>query len=46
MPAALLFVAFFLATPSRAAEQIVLDLDATEVPIHGHRPGRDFHGPR
>jgi hypothetical protein len=24
--------------------QIVLDLDATDIPLHGHQPGRFFHG--
>jgi len=25
-------------------EQIVLDLDATDIPLHGHQPERFFHG--
>jgi hypothetical protein len=25
-------------------DQIVLDLDATDIPLHGHRPERFFHG--
>jgi hypothetical protein len=27
-----------------APEQIVLDLDATDLPLHGHQEGRFFHG--
>ena len=25
-------------------EQVVLDLDATDIPLYGHQPGRFFHG--
>ncbi|MGA8380789.1 MAG: IS1380 family transposase [Stellaceae bacterium] len=39
-----LFVALFLEAHKRAPEQIVLDLDATDDPIHGHQEGRFFHG--
>jgi hypothetical protein len=35
-----LFVALFLEAHKRAPEQIVLDLDATDDPIHGHQEGR------
>ena len=28
----------------RAPEQIILDLDATDDPLHGHQEGRFFHG--
>ncbi len=34
----------FLATHESAPEEIVLDLDATDDPIHGHQEGRFFHG--
>src|SRR5579863_7242683 len=45
-PAAIeaLFVDLFLATHARAPRQIVLDLDATDDPLHGHQEGRFFHG--
>jgi hypothetical protein len=39
-----LFVALFLQAHSRPPERIVLDLDATDDPIHGHQLGRFFHG--
>ena len=39
-----LFVELFLDAHRRAPEQIVLDLDATDDPIHGHQEGRFFHG--
>ena len=39
-----LFVDLFLAANKRAPRQIVLDLDATDDPIHGHQEGRFFHG--
>lgn len=39
-----LFVALFLQAHPRPAERIVLDLDATDDPIHGHQLGRFFHG--
>src|SRR3954470_10617980 len=38
-----LFVALFLQAHSRPPERIVLDLDATDDPIHGHQLGRFFH---
>ncbi|AHI26343.1 putative transposase for insertion sequence NGRIS-20d [Komagataeibacter xylinus E25] len=45
-PAAIeaLFVDVFLDTHRAAPGQIVLDLDATDDPIHGHQEGRFFHG--
>src|SRR3954470_7772641 len=39
-----LFVALFLQAHPRPPERIVLDLDATDDPIHGHQLGRFFHG--
>jgi len=45
-PAAIeaLFVDLFLEAHARAPRQIILDLDATDVPLHGHQEGRFFHG--
>jgi Transposase DDE domain group 1 len=39
-----LFVDLFLDAHRRAPEQIILDLDATDDPLHGHQEGRFFHG--
>jgi hypothetical protein len=39
-----LFVDVFLDAHARAPEQIILDLDATDDPLHGHQEGRFFHG--
>jgi len=39
-----LFVDLFLEAHSRAPAQIILDLDATDDPLHGHQEGRFFHG--
>jgi hypothetical protein len=39
-----LFVSLFLEAQRTAPKQIVLDLDATDDPIHGHQEGRFFHG--
>src|SRR4051812_25603003 len=39
-----LFVTLFLQAHSRPPERIVLDLDATDDPVHGHQLGRFFHG--
>jgi hypothetical protein len=39
-----LFVDVFLEAHRRAPEQIILDLDATDDPLHGHQEGRFFHG--
>ena len=45
-PAAIeaLFVDLFLAAHDRPPTRLVLDLDATDDPIHGHQEGRFFHG--
>jgi len=45
-PAAIeaLFVDLFVEAHGAAPEQIVLDLDATDDPIHGGQEGRFFHG--
>ena len=37
-------VELFLAAHSTPPAQIVLDLDATDDPLHGHQEGRFFHG--
>jgi hypothetical protein len=39
-----LFVDLFLEAHAVAPDQIVLDLDATDDPIHGEQEGRFFHG--
>ncbi len=39
-----LFVTLFLQAHARPPERIVLDLDATDDPLHGHQLGRFFHG--
>ena len=39
-----LFVDLFLDAHRSAPRRIVLDLDATDVPLHGHQEGRFFHG--
>jgi Transposase DDE domain group 1 len=39
-----LLVALFLQAHHTPPERIVLDLDATDDPIHGHQLGRFFHG--
>lgn len=45
-PAAIetLFVDLFLEAHAKAPEQIILDLDATDDPIHGDQEGKFFHG--
>ena len=45
-PAAIegLFVALFLEAYTAPPKEIVLDLDATDDPLHGHQEGRFFHG--
>lgn len=45
-PAAIerLFVELFVEAHRRAPSQIVLDLDATDDPVHGDQEGRFFHG--
>jgi hypothetical protein len=39
-----LLVDLFLEAHATAPDQIVLDLDATDDPLHGHQEGRFFHG--
>jgi len=39
-----LFVDLFMEAHKTAPRQIVLDLDATDDPVHGHQEGRFFHG--
>ena len=34
----------FIESHAEAPEQIVLDLDATDIPLYGHQPERFFHG--
>src|SRR5690242_5138735 len=45
-PAAIqrVFVDLFLEAHAKAPKQIILDLDATDDPIHGNQEGRFFHG--
>jgi hypothetical protein len=45
-PAAIegLFVTLFLDAHRAAPAEIILDLDATDDPLHGHQEGRFFHG--
>jgi hypothetical protein len=45
-PAAIerLFVTLFLEAHKTARKEIILDLDATDDPLHGHQEGRFFHG--
>jgi len=38
------FVEVFLQLAPQVPEEIVLDLDATDDPLHGHQLGRFFHG--
>lgn len=39
-----LLVELFLESHDTAPEEIVLDIDATDAPLHGHQEGRFFHG--
>ena len=39
-----LFVDLFLDSHATAPRRIILDLDATDDPLHGHQEGRFFHG--
>src|SRR5204863_247419 len=39
-----LFVELFLEPHANPPKEIVLDLDATDDPVHGHQEGRFFHG--
>ena len=45
-PAAIetLFVDVFLDAHNKAPKQIILDLDATDDPLHGNQEGKFFHG--
>ena len=38
------FVTFFLEGHEQAPEEVILDFDATDDPLHGHQEGRFFHG--
>ena len=39
-----LFVSLFLEVHKTPPQEIILDLDATDDPLHGHQEGRFFHG--
>ncbi|MDQ2802031.1 MAG: IS1380 family transposase [Pseudomonadota bacterium] len=39
-----LLVDLFIEAHDRAPRRIVIDLDATDIPLHGHQEGRFFHG--
>jgi hypothetical protein len=39
-----LFVTLFLEAHRKPPKRIILDLDATDDPLHGHQEGRFFHG--
>ena len=39
-----LWTAIFLEAHGAAPERVVLDLDVTDLPLHGHQEGRFFHG--
>jgi hypothetical protein len=39
-----LFVDVFLAAHAQAPQEIILDVDATDDPLHGNQEGRFFHG--
>src|SRR5262249_40555334 len=39
-----LFLDIFLEAHERSAREIILDLDATDDPVHGEQEGRFFHG--
>ncbi|MBO0718725.1 MAG: IS1380 family transposase, partial [Rhizobiales bacterium] len=39
-----LFVDLFVEAHQHPPQQIILDLDATDDPLHGHQEGRFFHG--
>src|SRR5215471_16033798 len=39
-----LFVDLFLEAHPQPPKQVILDLDATDDPLHGHQEGRFFHG--
>jgi hypothetical protein len=40
----LLLSDLFTESHAEAPDQMVIDLDATEIPLHGHQPERFFHG--
>jgi hypothetical protein len=39
-----LLVALYIESQTTMPERIVLDLDATDIPLYGHQPERFFHG--
>jgi len=39
-----LLVSLFLEAHGKAPQEIVIDLDATDLPVHGHQERRFFHG--
>lgn len=39
-----LFVDLFLESQRESPERIIIDVDATDDPLHGHQEGRFFHG--
>src|ERR687889_649570 len=39
-----LLVSVFLESQAKAPEQIILDVDTTDLPLHGKQEGRFFHG--
>ncbi len=39
-----LMVEVFIESQRRAPKEVVLDVDATDDPVHGHQEGRFFHG--
>ena len=39
-----LLVNVFLESQDKAPEQIILDIDTTDLPLHGQQEGRFFHG--
>jgi len=39
-----LLVEMFIEAHDKAPGRIVIDLDATDIPLHGHQEGRFFHG--
>jgi len=39
-----LLVSLFLEAHGKAPQEIVIDLDATDLPVHGHQEQRFFHG--
>jgi Transposase DDE domain group 1 len=39
-----LFLTLFLEAHTKPPKRIILDLDATDDPLHGHQEGRFFHG--